>query len=129
MAADPVASAVRLMMINRQFWEEQARDLDNMLRAITRSLDGAKNWPTDPRILANTLRQLAPSLLKIGIDVSFHKSRDRDRKRLITITASRPTDAPAVPFMDIQGLAWLIVRSRKAWRCHLVRSQEEGVGI
>src|ERR1700724_897303 len=74
MAADPVASAVRLMMINRQFWEEQARDLDNMLRAITRSLDGAKNWPTDPRILANTLRQLAPSLLKIGIDVSFHKS-------------------------------------------------------
>jgi len=28
------------------------------------------------------------SLLKIGIDVRFHKSRHRDRKRLITITAS-----------------------------------------
>ena len=41
------------------------------------------------------LRQLAPSLLKIGIDVRFHKSRDRDRKRLITITASRPDEIDA----------------------------------
>ena len=51
---------------------------------------GGKNWPADPRILANTLRQLASSLLKIGIEVKFHKSRDRDHKRLITITASLP---------------------------------------
>ena len=88
--ADPVASAVRVMTINRPLWEGQASDLDNLLRAITGNLVGGKNWPADPRILANTLRQLAPSLLKIGIDVRFHKSRDRDRKRLITITASRP---------------------------------------
>ena len=91
--ADPVASAVRLLMVRRQFWEGQASDLDNLLRAITGNLEGAKNWPADPRILANTLRQLAPSLLKIGIDVRFHRARDRDRKRLITITASRPDAA------------------------------------
>jgi hypothetical protein len=64
-----------------------------MLRTITGNLEGAKNWPADPRILANTLRQLAPGLLKIGIDVRFHKSRDRDHKRLITITAGRPDAA------------------------------------
>jgi hypothetical protein len=88
--ADPVAAAVRLVMVHRQFWEGQARDLDNMLRAVTGHLERAKNWPADPRILANTLRQLAPSLMKVGIDVRFHKSRDRDHKRLITITASLP---------------------------------------
>ena len=88
--ADPVASAVRLLMVHRQFWEGQASDLDKLLRAMTGNLAAAKNWPADPRILANILRQLAPSLIKIGIDVRFHKSRDRDHKRLITITASRP---------------------------------------
>jgi hypothetical protein len=91
--ADPVASAVRLLMVHRRFWEGQASDLDNMLRAITGNLGVAKYWPADPRILANTLRQVAPSLLKIGIEVRFHKSRDRDRKRLIAITASGPVDA------------------------------------
>ena len=69
--ADPVASAVRSLMVSRQFWEGQASDLDNRLRAITGNLEGAKNWPADPRILANTLRQLAPSLMKIGIDVQI----------------------------------------------------------
>ena len=91
--ADPVASAVRLLSVRREYWEGQASDLDGILRAITGNLEGARNWPAEPRILANTLRQLAPSLMKIGIDVRFHKSRDRDRKRLITITASRRPDA------------------------------------
>jgi hypothetical protein len=77
-------------MVHRQFWQGQASNLDNLLRAITGNLLGGKNWPADPRILANTLRQLEPSLLRIGIDVRFHKSRDRDHKRLITITASPP---------------------------------------
>ena len=80
-------------MVNRPFWEGQASDLDNRLRAITGNLGGAKNWPTDPRTLANTLRQQAPSLLKVGIEVRFHRARDRDRKRLITITASTPETA------------------------------------
>jgi hypothetical protein len=94
--ADPVASAVRSLMVNRDFWDGQASDLDNRLRAITGNLVGGKNWPADPRILANTLRQLAPSLLKIGIDVRFHKSRDRDHKRLISITAETAIKEEAI---------------------------------
>jgi hypothetical protein len=91
--ANPIASAVRSLMVHRQFWEGQASDLDSLLRAITGNLGGAKNWPADPRILANTLRELAPSLQKIGVDVRFRRARDRDRKRLITITASCPDAA------------------------------------
>lgn len=91
--ADPVASAVRLLLVRRGCWEGQASDLDNVLRAITGHLEGAKNWPADPRILANKLRQLAPALMKVGIDVRFDRAHDRGRKRLITITASSPDTA------------------------------------
>lgn len=91
--SDPVASAVRLLANSREAWEGQASDLDNILQALTGHLEGAKNWPADPRILANRLRALAPSLMKTGIDVRFHKSRDHDRKRLITITTISPDAA------------------------------------
>ena len=49
--ADPVASAVRLLMVRRQFWEGQASDLDNLLRAITGNLVGGQKLaggPADP---------------------------------------------------------------------------------
>ena len=36
------------------------------------------------------MRALAPSLSKIGIAVTSHRSRDRDRRRLITISANHP---------------------------------------
>jgi hypothetical protein len=90
---DPVASAVRLLLDCRDYWEGQASDLDIILRAISGNLGDAKNWPADPRILANKLRQLAPALMKAGIDVRFSRARDHDRKRLITIAASRPDAA------------------------------------
>lgn len=91
--ADPVASAVRLLSVRREYWEGQASDLDGILRAITGNLEGAKNWPADPRILAIKLRQLAPALIKVGIDVRFDRAHDRGRKRLITIMASSPDTA------------------------------------
>ena len=43
--------------------------------------------------LADEVQGRQAALMKIGIDVRFHKSRDRDRKRLITITVSRRPDA------------------------------------
>ena len=43
--ADPVASAVRSLMVSRQFWEGQASDLDKRLRAITGNLEGPRTGP------------------------------------------------------------------------------------
>ena len=63
------------------------RSWDAVLRAITGNLEGTKGWPSSAQILAKTLRELAPALLKVGIDVKFHWSHDRHHRRLITITA------------------------------------------
>ena len=78
--ADPAASAVRLLMANRGLWEGQASELDAILRAITGRLARAENSPAEPQLLANRLRQVAASLMKIGIVLKFHKSRDRGRE-------------------------------------------------
>ena len=91
--SDPVAAAVRLLMARWEFWEGQASDLDGVLRVISGNLEEAKNWPAEPRLLANRLRDLAPSLSKVGIAVTSHRSPDRDRRRLITISANHPGPA------------------------------------
>ncbi len=42
---------------------------------------------------ADEVRGRQAALMKIGIDVRFHRARDHDRIRLIAITASRRPDA------------------------------------
>ena len=91
--SDPVTAAVRLLVARQEFWEGPASDLDGLLRAISGHVEDAKNWPAEPRLLANRLRDLAPSLLKIGIAVTFHRSGDRNRTRLISISANGPVSA------------------------------------
>src|ERR1019366_10462898 len=84
--ADPVASAVRQLATNRQTWKGTASELDNYLRALTGNLAFTKAWPSDSARLATRLRQLAPSLNKGGIEVSFLRS-GHNRTPLIIITA------------------------------------------
>jgi hypothetical protein len=95
--ADPVASAVRQLATNRQTWKGTASELDNYLRALTGNLDFTEAWPSDSARLAVRLRQLAPSLNKVGIEVDFTKS-GHNRTRLITITAR--TGGPEAPTSD-----------------------------
>jgi hypothetical protein len=95
--ADPVASAVRQLATNRPTWKGTASELDNYLRALTGNLDFTETWPSDSARLATRLRQLAPSLNKVGIEVSFIRS-GHNRTRLITITAR--TGGPEAPTSD-----------------------------
>jgi len=92
--ADVVAAAVRNLIGYRSTWSGTATDLDGLLRARTKNISGANGWPAEPRILANRLRSLAPSLSKIGISVTFGRSKDdRNRTRLITISEQhRPVE-------------------------------------
>jgi hypothetical protein len=85
--ASPVASAVRSLTLKCECWEGQANELDDVLRSINGNLAETKGWPSSPQILVKTLRELAPALLKVGIEFKGHRSHDRARRRLITITA------------------------------------------
>lgn len=68
--ADPVVSAVRVLITKRPMWTGTASQLDNYLRALTGNLEATlQGWPQDPARLARRLRELTPSLNKIGIEV------------------------------------------------------------
>ena len=96
--ADPVALAVRQLAAKQRVWKGTASELDNYLRAMTGILDFTpQGWPSDPPRMATRLRQLAPSLTKVGIEVSFTKC-GHNRTRLITISAR--TRGPEAPTSD-----------------------------
>jgi hypothetical protein len=85
--SDPLALAVRQLAAKQRVWKGTASELDGNLRALTGIIDFTpQGWPSDPPRLATRLRQLAPSLTKVGIEVDFTKS-GHNRTRLITITA------------------------------------------
>ena len=84
---DPVASAVRQLAAKRRVWKGTASELDAYLRALTGNLDTTpQGWPADPARLGTRLRELAPSLNKVGVEVNFTKD-GHSRTRLITVSA------------------------------------------
>jgi hypothetical protein len=84
--ADPVTSAIRRLAAKRQVWTGTASELDQYLRALTGDLEFSKSWPPNPARLATRVRELAPSLDKVGVAVTFTRS-GHDRTRVITIAA------------------------------------------
>jgi hypothetical protein len=84
--ADPVASAIRRLAAKRSAWSGTASELDQYLRVLTGNLDFTKAWPPNPARLATRVRELAPSLDKVGVVVTFTRS-GHDRTRLVTISA------------------------------------------
>ncbi len=107
-AADLVASAVRQLMVKRPTWTGTASELDGHLRVIT-GLVGTTppGWPSDPARLGRRLRELAPSLSKVGIVVAFTKT-GRNRSRDITISART---VPQSPSTDAAGTDVDAIRS------------------
>lgn len=85
--ADPIAAAVRSLMVTRDTWAGTASDL---LGALTEQAGErttrTKVWPQTPRALGGRLRRLATNLRSIGIDVEFDRE-GRARTRVIRITS------------------------------------------
>jgi hypothetical protein len=70
--ADPIAAAVRAVMVARTEWTGTASELLGALvleagERVTKS----KTWPDSPRALAGRLRRASTFLRKIGIEISF----------------------------------------------------------
>ena len=92
--ADPVASAVRVMMTTRTLWTGNASDLLGALgEVVGERAVKTKTWPDSPRALSGRLRRAATFLRKIGIEVVF-KREGRARARIIDITVTPPSAAP-----------------------------------
>jgi hypothetical protein len=83
--ADPVAASVRALMTDRTDWRGTASELLAVLSEVAgERTTRAKDWPSNPRVLANRLRRAATFLRKSGIEVSFSRA-GQDRTRFIHI--------------------------------------------
>ncbi|MEQ8745528.1 hypothetical protein [Pyruvatibacter sp.] len=92
--ADPVAAAVRAVMLERTEWTGTASDLLGALGEMAgERVAKAKTWPDSPRALSGRLRRAATFLRKIGIEVSFERE-GRARTRIIRITAAGAESVP-----------------------------------
>jgi hypothetical protein len=92
--ADPIATAVRVVMATRTVWTGTASDLLGALAEVVgERVAKSKTWPDGPRALAGRLRRAATFLRKIGIEISFGRE-GRARTRTITMTTIQPSAAP-----------------------------------
>ncbi|WP_371055131.1 hypothetical protein [Rhodosalinus sp. K401] len=86
--ADPVAAAVRAVMLERTEWTGTASDLLGAIaEAAGERIAKSKTWPDSPRALSGRLRRAATFLRKVGIELSFERE-GRARTRIIRITST-----------------------------------------
>jgi hypothetical protein len=85
--ADPIAAALRAVMVVRTEWTGTASELLGALAEVAgERVAKSKTWPDSPRALAGRLRRAAAFLRKIGIGISFGRE-GRARTRTITIVS------------------------------------------
>lgn len=93
--ADPVGSAIRLMIDTQTEWTGTASELLCVLdEKMGDPVRKTKTWPSSARALSGRLRRAATFLRKVGINVAFER-KGRSRTRLIHIT-SKPENAGSV---------------------------------
>jgi hypothetical protein len=87
--ADPVAAAVRAVMVERTEWTGTASDLLGALAEVAgERIAKSKSWPDSPRALAGRLRRAATFLRKIGVELAFERE-GRARTRMIRISVTQ----------------------------------------
>jgi hypothetical protein len=103
--ADPVATRVREIMVDRRTWTGSASDL---LRAGANPpghglWNGHTDWPKSPRALAGRLRRAQTFLRAMGIEMTFARE-GRTGTRMIRISSAAekqpdrlPASAPSAP--------------------------------
>jgi hypothetical protein len=82
-ADSPVALTLASFMVKRRAYRGMMHDLLQQLAAISQHKSARADWPGTPRSLSCKLRQLAPQLRSIGIDVAFGRG---ESMRIVTIT-------------------------------------------
>ena len=101
-AGSVFASTVRKFALSKQCWTGTWEDLLKALNEIAdESARRHDDWPRDNHALSTKLRERAPNLRGIGIDVQFH---DKKRPKVVTLTSTpasvQPSVQPAAPADD-----------------------------
>ena len=87
--ADPIANAVRALMLTRTVWTGTASDCLDALTELTGERTAkSKDWPNSPRALSGRLRRAATFLRKVSIEVAFGNREGRARNRIICISVA-----------------------------------------
>jgi hypothetical protein len=86
--ADPIASCVRTLMVDRPMWTGSASDLLRLCAESARDgISGGPAWAKNPRALAGRLRRAQTFLRTLGIEISFSRA-GRLGTRMITVSTS-----------------------------------------
>jgi hypothetical protein len=102
--ADPIATAVRVVMATRTKWTGTATNLLDELAGIAgERVAKSKSWPNSPQALGGRLRRAATSLRKIGIEIDFKKEGRAGTRTIQITTIPKPDNtgifapAPSAP--------------------------------
>ncbi|WP_246737283.1 hypothetical protein [Nordella sp. HKS 07] len=88
--ADPIAAALRAMMVAQTEWTGTASELLEALdQKAGARVANSKAWPSSPQALAGRVRRAAAFLRKIGIEISLGRD-GRARTRVIRISMTEP---------------------------------------
>ena len=95
----PVAIALIDLSIRCTFFRGTMQELLQTLGTLSPSSQGrSSDWPKSPRLLSVKLRQLAPQLRSIGIDVEFVRD---GRQRIVTVAMSERRDECASDYHSV----------------------------
>jgi hypothetical protein len=86
--ADPVATCVRALMVDRTLWSGSASDLLRLCAESTRDdISKGPIWGKNPRALAGRLRRAQTFLRTLGIEITFSRE-GRTGTRMIRVSTS-----------------------------------------
>lgn len=102
LADAPVADAIR-KLVERGRYEGGWTDLLTVLGGVVDEVSKRrKEWPTDSRTLSTKVRELAPNLRSLGIEVEFHDNARPKRVKLQSRAAQQSADAD--PYLSVASV-------------------------
>ena len=83
--ADPLATAILDLVNKKGQFEGTATELLSALASYAPPTQHERNWPRDATRLSGHLRRLPPLLRQHGIEITYRRTTDAARKRIIDI--------------------------------------------
>jgi hypothetical protein len=98
--ADPVATCVRAIMIDRAMWTGSASDLLRLCAERARGeISAGTSWARNPRALAGRLRRAQTFLRTLGIEITFSRE-GRTGTRMIRVSTSAENSVSTVSIVS-----------------------------